>query len=68
MPSMILRPGRATALPDVITISDLARYLQVSKSSMYKLAQEGEAPGQQVGKHWRFHREVIHHWLSKKSY
>lgn len=46
-----------------MTISDLARYLQVSKSSLYKLAQEGKVPGQKVGKHWRFRRATIDRWL-----
>ncbi len=46
-----------------MTISDLARYLKVSKSSLYKLAQDGRVPGQKVGKHWRFRRETIDHWL-----
>ena len=48
-----------------MTISDLARYLQVSKSSLYKLAQEGKVPGQKVGKHWRFRRETIDRWLDR---
>lgn len=47
-----------------MTIDDLAAYLQVSKSSLYKLAQEGKVPGQKVGKHWRFHRETIDRWLT----
>ncbi len=63
MPSTIDRPGLAAPPPDVLTITDLARYLQVSKSSLYKLAQEGKVPGQKVGKHWRFRRETIDRWL-----
>ena len=63
MSSTILRPGRAASAPDVLTISDLARYLQVSKSSLYKLAKKGKVPGQKVGKHWRFRRETIERWL-----
>ena len=63
MPSTILRPGRAAAAPDVMTISDFARYLKVSKSSLYKRAQEGKVPGPKVGKHWRFGRETIDRWL-----
>ncbi len=50
-----------------MTIDDLAAYLQVSKSSLYKLAQDGKVPGQKVGKHWRFHKEVIDRWLSEKK-
>lgn len=50
--------------PDVMTIDDLSLYLQVAKSSLYKLAQEGKVPGKKVGKHWRFHREAIDRWLT----
>ncbi|MBX3368705.1 MAG: helix-turn-helix domain-containing protein [Phycisphaeraceae bacterium] len=50
-----------------MTIDDLAAYLQVSKSSLYKLAQEGKIPGQKVGKHWRFHKKIIDRWLSEKK-
>lgn len=50
-------------VPEVMTIDDLAGYLQVSKSSLYKLAQEGRVPGQKVGRHWRFHRDAINEWL-----
>jgi len=57
------RPDPPPAPPEVMTIDDLAAYLQVSKSSLYKLAQEGKVPGQKVGKHWRFHRTVIDRWL-----
>ncbi|WP_462268704.1 helix-turn-helix domain-containing protein [Desulfobacter sp.] len=31
---------------------------------MYKLAQKGEVPGQKVGKHWRFRRDIIDQWLA----
>ncbi len=49
-----------------MTIDDLAAYLQVSKSSLYKLAQEGKVPGQKVGKHWRFHKVLIDAWLQDR--
>ena len=46
-----------------MTIDDLAVYLQVSKSSLYKLVQVGKVPGQKVGRHWRFRKETIDRWL-----
>ena len=49
-----------------MTIADLSEYLKVSKSTLYKLAQEGSLPGQKVGKHWRFHRDVIDRWLASR--
>ncbi len=47
----------------VFTIDDLVVYLKLPKSTVYKLAQEGKIPGQKVGRHWRFHRELIDDWL-----
>ena len=50
-----------------MTISDLAEYLQLSKSSLYKLVQQGKVPGQKVGKHWRFRKDTVDQWLSASS-
>lgn len=46
-----------------MTIDELATYLKIAKSTLYKLAQEGKVPGQKVGKHWRFSRQAIDEWL-----
>ena len=50
----------------VFTIDDLVVYLKLSKSTIYKLAQEGTIPGQKVGRHWRFHRDTIDAWLKQQ--
>ncbi len=49
--------------PDVLTLSEVAEYLRIPRSTAYKLAQEGKIPGQKVGRHWRFHRTVVERWL-----
>ena len=49
---------------EVFKIGELAKYLKVSKSTLYKLAQAGKVPGQKVGKHWRFHKDAVDAWLS----
>jgi excisionase family DNA binding protein len=51
----------------VMTIRELSVYLKVSKSTLYKLAQQGKVPGQKVGKHWRFHKEAIDRWLDRQA-
>ncbi|MFH1107952.1 MAG: helix-turn-helix domain-containing protein [Planctomycetota bacterium] len=51
----------------VLTITELSAYLKISKSTLYKLAQEGKVPGQKVGRHWRFHKEVVDEWLGKAN-
>jgi excisionase family DNA binding protein len=50
-------------LPEIMTIGEIAAYLRISISSLYKLAQEGRIPCQKVGRHWRFRREAIERWL-----
>lgn len=49
----------------ILTIDELAEYLKISKSSLYKLAQAGKIPGQKVGRHWRFRKKSINQWLDE---
>ena len=49
----------------VMTIEELAMYLRIGKSTLYRLAQAGKVPGQKVGRHWRFHRATIEQWLAR---
>lgn len=51
----------------VFTIDELAKYLKVSKSTLYKLCQAGKVPGRKVGRHWRFHRDTIDDWLRRDA-
>jgi len=51
------------AAGEVWDIEGLARYLKLSRSTVYKLAQTGKVPGQKVGRHWRFREEAIKRWL-----
>ena len=50
---------------EILTIDDLAGYLRIPKSTLYKLVREGAIPSQKVGKHWRFHKSAIDEWLSR---
>jgi excisionase family DNA binding protein len=50
----------------VLTIDELSEYLKISKSTLYKLVQEGKVPGQKVGRHWRFSRRAIDNWIAEK--
>ena len=56
----------AAAPGDVLTIDELAAYLKISKSTLYKLAQDGALPGLKVGKRWRFHKEAEIDALAKE--
>ena len=50
---------------DVLTIEELAIYLKISKSTLYKLVREGKIPAQKVGRHWRFRKMAIDRWLDE---
>ncbi len=48
---------------DVLTIEELAIYLKIPKSTLYKLVREGKIPSQKIGRHWRFRKGAIDRWL-----
>jgi len=50
----------------IMGVEGLAKYLNLSKSTVYKLAQEGALPGQKVGKHWRFRQETVNNWMDEE--
>ncbi len=53
-------------IPDeVLTIEELASYLKVPKSTLYKLVREGKVPCQKIGRHWRFRKGAINNWLEE---
>jgi len=39
---------------DILTINDVAEFLRMPVSTIYKLVQDGKIRGVKVGKHWRF--------------
>ena len=50
---------------EVMTVDELAAYLKIPKSTLYKLVREGEIPSQKVGRHLRFRKETIDRWLDQ---
>jgi len=46
-----------------LTLTELAAYLKLSKSALYKLAQAGRLPASKVGRTWRFDREAVDEWM-----
>jgi excisionase family DNA binding protein len=54
------RPSEA---PDVLTLEQLAQFLQVAEDVALALVETGELPGRRVGDEWRFSREAVVAWL-----
>ena len=59
--------GMSTTDGEILTVMDVARFLRVPKSTVYKLARLGELPASKIGKHWRFLRRDIHEWMHSRS-
>lgn len=59
--------GMSAADGEIMTVVDVARFLRVPKSTVYKLARLGELPASKIGKHWRFLRRDIHEWMHSRS-
>jgi len=57
--------GRPAAA-QVMTAAEVARWLRVPKSTLYKLCQGGEIPATKIGRHWRFHRAIVEGWFEER--
>ena len=51
---------------EVMTVHELAEYLQCNKSTIYKLIRSGKIPAFKVGSDWRFMRDRIEQWLERQ--
>ncbi|HAD06922.1 MAG TPA: DNA-binding protein [Anaerolineaceae bacterium] len=52
---------------EIMTIEEVARFLKIPQSSIYRLAQQGKIPCSKIGRHWRFRRVTIEKWFDETS-
>lgn len=52
---------------DFLTADEVAAFLRLPRSTVYKLTQERVIPAFKVGKHWRYRSEAIHEWIKKQE-
>jgi len=51
----------------VLTVKEVADYLQVHPSTVYKLLHKQDLPGFRIGTDWRFNKERIDQWMASKT-
>lgn len=51
----------------LLTIEEVATYLNVSKETVYKMTQRAEIPALKVGTQWRFEQASVDEWLKSNS-
>ncbi len=53
---------------NVMTVREVAAYLHVHPSTIYKLLKRHQIPGFHVGSDWRFHIGAIDRWRLEQRY
>jgi len=48
---------------EILTLEEASRFLKLSRSTIYNLAQKRKIPGHKVGKSWRFVKAYLIKWL-----
>ena len=51
----------------VLTVTEVAEYLHVHPSTIYRLLRKREIPAFRVGSDWRFNRESIDEWRTSRE-
>ena len=65
-----MKPGgeaKPSVISNIVTAKELAQFLKLSKSNIYKLAFVGELPGFKIGDSWRFDMEEIIQLLKDRT-
>ncbi len=53
--------------PTIMTLEEVAKYLRVHKSTVYRMAREGAIPSTKVANQWRFKKARIDEWLIERE-
>lgn len=51
------------SMDEILTIKEASQFLKIGKTTLYKLARNGEIPGRKVGREWRFVKDKIIEWV-----
>jgi excisionase family DNA binding protein len=51
--------------PSILTLENVADYLRVHPSTIYRMLKKKQLPAFKIGRDWRFHRESLDRWCSK---
>ena len=51
----------------ILTVKEVAEYLQVNDRTVYRMATAGKLPAFKVGASWRFKLSEIEKWIKKQT-
>lgn len=50
---------------EIMTVSEVAKYLKISEVTTYKFVQEGKIPAFKIGRHWRVKKSDLNEFIEK---
>jgi len=56
-----------TKLKEVMTVKDIAEYMDMHPMTIYKYVKEGNIPAFKIGSSWRIRRESIQKWIKENE-
>jgi len=59
-----MKPDHDTLPSPVMTIREVAQYLQVHQGTLYKLIRRGQIPVFRIGCEYRFNKDAIEKWMA----
>jgi excisionase family DNA binding protein len=59
--------ARNKSMPSILTVAEVARYLHVHPTTIYRLAKAGAIPAFKIGADWRFSVEVLNRWQRRQA-
>jgi excisionase family DNA binding protein len=62
-----MRRVEQTGTTEILTVREVAAYLKLPVSTVYRLAERRDLPGHKVGRQWRFHRSVLDDWFQEHA-
>jgi excisionase family DNA binding protein len=51
----------------VLTLEEVARFLKVHPSTVYRLLKKRQIPAFKMGSDWRFNQESIEKWVNERE-
>ena len=62
-----MKPREDATPRHIMTVAEVAEYLNVHQSTIYKLATKGQVPFFKIGFDYRFHRDAIDKWMTDRT-
>jgi excisionase family DNA binding protein len=63
----MMKPRRAAVPSQIMTVAEVAKYLRVHPSTLYRLLRQHQIPAFKIGSDYRFERDAIVKWMADEQ-